>query len=247
MSRLLDETVPVARRTMNMFFLIDTSGSMDGAKIGSLNSAMENIIPILKEISDNNADALIKVAVLEFSSGCQWMYPEPKELDDFSWQDLEADGMTSLGEACQELNAKLSRSRGYMNSGSGSFAPVVILMSDGIPTDDFETGLSLLRTNNWFKSAIKVSIAIGDDCDKQILAQFAGNSEAVITVHNTDALKKIIRIVSVTSSRVASSSASVGNGTTKQDDVIDQIKDQTKDIKGADMGTEITGDEDDWD
>ena len=54
------------------------------------------------------------------------------------------------------------------------------------------------KVNNWFKAAIKIAIAIGDDADKDVLKQFAGNSEVVFTVHNIDALKQIIRIVAVT-------------------------------------------------
>ena len=34
---LLDEQVSVPRRTMTLFFLIDTSGSMEGSKIGAVN------------------------------------------------------------------------------------------------------------------------------------------------------------------------------------------------------------------
>ena len=36
---LLDDVVSVPRRTMTLFFLIDTSGSMQGNKIGAVNDA----------------------------------------------------------------------------------------------------------------------------------------------------------------------------------------------------------------
>lgn len=228
---LLDETVSVPRRTMTLFFLIDTSGSMEGAKIGAVNDAVANVLPILHEISDENPDAEIKVAALEFSNGCQWLYDEPKAANDFIWQDVNASGLTSLGEACSELNSKLSRS-GFMSTPSGCFAPAIILLSDGGPTDNFQAGLSKLKANNWFKAAIKIAIAIGDDADKDVLKEFTGNSEAVITVHNIDALKQIIRVVAVTSSQIGSKSSSAGD-TTKQDQVIDQVKDAAKDIAGA--------------
>ena len=42
---LYDEVVEVPRRTMVLFFLVDTSGSMTGAKIGTVNSAIEEIVP----------------------------------------------------------------------------------------------------------------------------------------------------------------------------------------------------------
>ena len=230
---LLDETVSVPRRTMTLFFLIDTSGSMEGNKIGAVNDAVVNVLPMLNDISETNPDAEIKVAALEFSSGVNWLYDEPKLAKDFIWQDVTAGGLTSLGGACAELAAKLSRNGGFMQSASGSFAPAIILLSDGGPTDNYEVGLAKLQSNNWFKSAIKIAIAIGDDADKDVLKQFTGNSEAVITVHNIDALKQIIRVVAVTSSQIGSKSSTAGD-VTKQDQVIKDVQDAAKSIDGAD-------------
>ena len=229
---LLDETVSIPRRTMTLFFLIDTSGSMEGNKIGAVNDAVVNVLPMLNDISETNPDAEIKVAALEFSNGVNWLYDEPKLAKDFIWQDVAASGLTSLGAACSELASKLSRSGGFMQSASGSFAPAIILLSDGGPTDDYNTGLAKLKANNWFKSAIKIAIAIGDDADKDVLKDFTGSSEAVITVHNIDALKQIIRVVAVTSSQIGSKSSTAGE-TTKQEQVVKDIQDATQNIDGA--------------
>lgn len=244
---LLDEQVSVPRRTMTLFFIIDTSGSMEGNKIGAVNDAVANVLPMLDEISAENPDAEIKVAALDFSSGVKWLYSEPKLASDFVWQDVSAGGLTSLGAACVELSSKLSKS-GFMQSASGSFAPAIILLSDGGPTDDYESGLSKLKANNWFKSAIKVAIAIGDDADKEVLKQFAGNSEAVFTVHNIDALKQIIRLVAVTSSQIGSKSSAAGDST-KQDQVIDAVKKAAEDIQGAESASSVdtSAYDDDWD
>lgn len=144
---LLDDVVSVPRRTMTLFFLIDTSGSMMGNKIGAVNDAVVNVLPMLDDISKSNPDAEIKVAALEFSNGINWLYDEPKSSSDFVWQDVQASGLTSLGAACTELNSKLSRN-GFMQSASGSFAPAIILLSDGGPTDDFQAGLAKLKSNN---------------------------------------------------------------------------------------------------
>ena len=57
---LLDDVVSVPRRTMTLFFVIDTSGSMAGNKIGAVNDAVENVLPMLDEISASNPDAEIK-------------------------------------------------------------------------------------------------------------------------------------------------------------------------------------------
>ena len=228
---LLDDVVSVPRRTMTLFFLIDTSGSMMGNKIGAVNDAVVNVLPMLDEISQSNPDAEIKVAALEFSNCTNWLYDEPKLASDFIWQDVQASGLTSLGAACAELNSKLSRS-GFMKAASGSFAPAIILLSDGGPTDDFQGGLNKLKMNNWFKAAIKIAIAIGEDADKEVLKDFTGSSEAVFTVHNIDALKQVIRVVAVTSSQIGSKSSTAGE-TSKQEQVIKDVTETVKDIDGA--------------
>ena len=92
--------------------------------------------------------------------------------------------------------------------------------------------MAKLKANNWFKSAIKIAIAIGDDADKDVLKDFTGSSEAVITVHNIDALKQIIRVVAVTSSQIGSKSSTAGE-TTKQEQVVKDIQDATQNIDGA--------------
>lgn len=245
---LLDDVVSVPRRTMTLFFVIDKSGSMSGNKIGAVNDAIVNVLPMLDEISATNPDAEIKVAALEFSSGCNWLYNEPKLASEFIWQDVKADGLTSFGEACKELNAKLSRN-GFMQAASGSYAPAIILLSDGGPTDEYISGLEKLKANNWFKSAIKVAIAIGDDADNNVLSEFTGTPEAVFTVHNIDALKQIIRIVAVTSSQIGSKSSAAGDAT-KQEQVISDVTEAAKDINGASSvaaPADSTNNYDDWD
>lgn len=248
MGLLDNESIP--RRKMTLFFVIDTSGSMAGSKIGSVNDAIENVLPMIGEISDENPDAEINVAALEFSTGTHWLYDEPKEAKDFIWQKVEADGLTSLGEACEELNKKLSRNGGFMSSPSGCFAPAIILLSDGGPTDNFESGMRTLQGNSWFKNAIKVAIAIGDDADKDVLKQFTGSAEAVITVHNIDALKRMIRIIAITSSQIGSKSTSAAD-TTKQQQVVEEINKAASDVDGAETATApkpASGDSyDEWD
>lgn len=238
---LYDEVVEVPRRTMVLFFVVDTSGSMNGSKIGTVNSAIEEIVPELKEISESNADAQIKVATLTFSTGAHWIDSAPVAAENFRWNYLDASGVTDLGEACQQLNEKLSRNA-FMSDATGSFAPAIFLMSDGEPTDNYKHGLDKLKQNNWFKKAIKVAIAIGDDPNKNVLADFTGNIEAVITVHTPEALKKWIQFVSVRASEIGSKSSNAstsGNSdgsaeiVSKQDEFVEEIKKQTETVEAA--------------
>jgi uncharacterized protein YegL len=206
---LLDK-VEIPRRTMTLFFLIDSSASMDGSKIGAVNAAIEETIPMLRELSEENADALIKIAVLEFSNGARWLTPSgPVEPAQFHWNHIYADGLTDLGAACTELNDKLS-TKAFMKEASGSYAPAIFLLSDGEPTDDWERALNTLKQNNWFKAGVKAACAIGEDANFDVLAEFTGSHEAVLTTHNALALKKMIKFVSVRASQVASKSTNAG-------------------------------------
>ena len=241
---IYDDVVEVPRRTMVLFFMVDTSGSMSGEKIGRVNTAIDEIVPEIKRISEENADAQIKVATLEFSTGARWMCDKPVSAEDFRWSFLEADGLTDLGEACQQLNEKLSRNE-FMSEATGSFAPAIFLLSDGEPTDNYQHGLQKLKENNWVKKAIKVAIAIGDDANTSILAEFTGNKEAVITVHSPEALAKWIKFVSVRASEIGSKSSNIGNtagGNTvaavnsKQDEFGKAIEEEKKLMQGWDEG-----------
>jgi uncharacterized protein YegL len=221
---MFDDVEGIVKRQMVLFFVVDTSGSMQGTKIGAVNTAIREVLPELKDAGGSYID--LKVACLTFSSGCKWMYSTPIASDSFQWTNVDADGVTDLGSACRELNDKLSKN-GFLKAPSGSLAPVIFLLSDGEPTDDFESGINLLQQNNWFKHGIKVAVAIGDDAKKDVLAKFTGNIEAVITVHTPEALRKWIRKVSITSSQIGSRSQPVSDGQlpSKQETMIDEIKD----------------------
>jgi uncharacterized protein YegL len=128
-----------------------------------------------------------------------------------------------------------------MSEAAGSFAPVIIFMSDGVPTDNYQYGLDKLKQNNWYKAAAaRLAIAIGDDANKDVLKEFTGSIERVITVHTIDALKKMIEIIAVTSSQIGSSSSTADKD--KQDKVIDQISDVVDSTSGVNDNTP-----DEWD
>jgi len=236
---LLDNE-PIPRKTMVLFFVVDTSGSMSGSKIGTVNTTIHEILPELKDISEENADAQIKIAALQFSSGAQWLYDKPIEADSFHWNDLNAGGITDFGEACKMLNQKLSRSA-FMQDTVGSYAPVIILLSDGEPTDNYKKELDNLKTNNWFKAAIKIAIAIGDDANQEILKEFTGNIECVLVATNPDILKKMIRFASVSASQIGSKSTNAGVES-KQDEMGKKLQDFVTDELPNSKGTQSSPD-----
>ena len=194
---------PASRKNLVIFYLIDTSGSMSGSKIGIVNNTMDEVIPEIRNIGGSDSD--IKIAVLQFDSNLKWMDSEPQSVETFNWKSLNAYGLTSMGAAFKELNQKMSRNA-FLKSPGLSFAPVIILLSDGEPTDDYEKGLEELKNNTWFKYSLKVAIAIGSDANKDILEEFTDNSELVLESANGKQLADMLKFVSVTSSQIGSQS-----------------------------------------
>ena len=241
------ESVP--RKTVMLYFIIDTSGSMHGARIGAVNSAIEETLVKLQEMNEDSADAEIEIAMLEFSTQAKWVTPNgPVKVENFMWQPLDADGLTSMGEAFRMLEQKLHKSSGFMQRASGSYAPVLFLMSDGEPTDDYRTHLTKLKNNGWFKASTKVALAIGGEANDVVLEEFTGSREAVVRVDSGNVgakLAKMIQFIAVTSSQVASTPAEAGEQT-KQEQLEDAIQ-SAADDDDWDLGdSSFDGDDDDW-
>lgn len=246
----LDDYAPAVRKVMTLFYVIDTSGSMQGSKIGQVESALEEVMQSLQEISDGSDDAEIKIAVLEFSTGASWITPEPVSPEGYRFKSFEACGVTDLGAACKELDKKLSRNE-FLQTSAGAYPPVILLFSDGCPTDNWESGLTALQSNNWFKRSIKIAFAIGEDADKSILARFSGSSETVLDVKNKDQLRLMIEKASVITSVFASHSSSVEAETdpveiSKQ--LADEVQTQTQEAVATAAADSSTADwdEEDW-
>ncbi len=217
---MLDK-IQISRRMCPVIFLLDTSGSMSGAPIGAVNAAIEGVLPELISMNESNADNEIKVAIMTFDFEAQWVTGEndlvAPEILKANWIDLNADGLTAMGAAFSELNKKLSVSHGFMKRATGSVAPVLFLLSDGDPTDDFQAGLQELKKNNWYKVAVRVAIGYGDSND-DVLREFTGNNETVLHTNDPKDLKKMIHFVAITSSKVASTGS---NAVSPDDNSID--------------------------
>src|SRR5438874_1410085 len=75
--------------------------------------------------------------------------------------------------------------------------PVLVLISDGQPTDDFQSGLTALMRQPWGIKAVRIAIAIGEDADLSVLEAFVGNRELKpLQAHNAEVLVQYIRWVS---------------------------------------------------
>lgn len=200
----------VSKKSLVIFFLIDTSRSMVGKKMGELNTVMEELIPEIRRVGE--ADTDVKVAVLTFGSQVRWMYSEPIPIEDFEWARLRADGVTNMGEAFKELNSRMSRNS-FLNSPSLSFAPVIFLMTDGYPSDDYQSALAELQTNSWYKFGLKAALGIGQEANDDMLAEFTGSKDTVVHAYSGGQLAQMIKIIAVTSAQIGSKSMTLSDDT----------------------------------
>ena len=200
----------VSKKSLVIFFLIDTSRSMVGKKIGELNTVMEELIPEIRRVGE--ADTDVKIAVLTFGTQVRWMYSEPILIEDFEWSRLRADGVTNMGEAFRELSSRMSRNS-FLNSPSLSFAPVIFLMTDGYPSDDYKAGLEALKANSWYKFALKAALGIGSEANDEMLAEFTGTKDTVVHAYSGGQLAQMIKVVAVTASQIGSKSMTLSDET----------------------------------
>ena len=210
-----DKTVGegIRKQELNLIFVIDNSGSMEGESIGAVNNAIRDVMSIMPEIQDDTSDAEIKISALTFSDDAKWVYPEPKSVADFKWNDVCSDSGTDYSKAFDALKSFLSRrENGGKMPDIGGVAPIIIFMSDGMPTSpDWERHLEDLRKKGWFKVALKYALAIGIDTQEamDVLKKFTGNPETVLKVYTAEALRRVIKVIAITASKVKSNSSLV--------------------------------------
>src|SRR5690606_21112104 len=84
----------LARRPLHFFWLVDCSGSMAGEKIQQLNFAIKEALPEMQKVAAENPNAQVFVRALSFASGARWQVAQPTPVENFHWQDLQANGST---------------------------------------------------------------------------------------------------------------------------------------------------------
>lgn len=164
---------PMANRPVHFIWLLDCSYSMQGEKIGQLNYAIREAVPEMRSVAHDNPAAQLLIRALTFSTTAQWLDKDPVPVDDFTWQDVQVDGMTNLGEALEVVSRELRTPPMPQRA----LKPVLALVSDGVPTDDWRAGLKAVDATPWGKKAVRVAIAIGADADRGVLQEFLGNPE----------------------------------------------------------------------
>lgn len=148
---------------------------------------------------------------MRFASSAEWITGTPgsrysEYIEDFiDIPDLEAGGMTCLGSALQLLEKGLSRNS-MLYSPTGNRRPIIIIMTDGLPTDDWKSAFKSIQKNHWFQQSTRIGIALGDQADGDMLSELVGSSEGVMCVTDISLFAQMLVNVSVSSSLANSNS-----------------------------------------
>lgn len=161
------DPMAIARRQLQVMFALDCSGSMQGDRIASLNYAMRTALPELADVAAENPEIDVRVRVLRIADEAEWQ-SEAASAADYAWSDLAAGGETNMGAALRLLGKALSPEE----MKGRQLPPVIVLASDGLPTDDYDEALADFFAAAFAESAVRVAIAIGTDADLDPLDRF---------------------------------------------------------------------------
>lgn len=183
----------ISARPLEFIWILDVSGSMHGERIAALNYAIKEAIPAMQAAAVGNVNAEIMVRVLTFSTDFTWHINERTPVKDFEWCDVKAGGLSNLGLALTEIANVLEEDK----MPERGLPPVLVLITDGEPTDDYKNGLDLLMSKTWGKKSIRLAISVENDVEKTVLEDFIGNKDIKpFEVENASQLTQYIKFVS---------------------------------------------------
>ncbi|SMC28367.1 Uncharacterized conserved protein YegL, contains vWA domain of TerY type [Andreprevotia lacus DSM 23236] len=165
-------------RRLPVYLLLDASGSMSGEPIEAVKTGVQTLISTLRQ--DPYALETAYLSVITFDSSARQVAPLT-ELSTFQSPKISASGTTALGEAlallADRLEGEVIKSTAEVK---GDWKPLVFIMTDGVPTDDWQRGLEKLKK---VRTGIIVACAAGQDADTSVLKQI---TEAVVRLDTAD-------------------------------------------------------------
>lgn len=205
----MTEFIKPMLRPLPVILLLDTSGSMYGEKIDTLNIAVKNMIESFKTQVSTVAE--IYTSVITFG-GRAAIHSDFAPASQVTWTKLEANGGTPLGQAltlCTEMIQQLTPDK----FNGKPYRPTIVLVSDGEPTDNFDTVLDQFLANKKTSTCDRWALAIGDDANVSVLERFlTGQEKRVMQASDASGIAKFFEIVTnTTQKRTESSNPNIVN------------------------------------
>ena len=179
-------------KPLPVILLLDVSGSMNGEKIQTLNEAVKDMLETFRDTE--NGETQIDVAIITFGTEVK-LHAALAGAGSIQWHDLSASGGTPLGTALKMAKAMIEDKQVVP---SRAYRPVVVLVSDGKPTDSWEQPLNEFSTGGRSSKCDRMSLAIGADADKSVLGKFIeGTSYPLFCAENARQLRDFFKFVSM--------------------------------------------------
>jgi uncharacterized protein YegL len=194
-------------RRLPVYLLLDTSGSMSGEPIEAVKNGVQVMISSLRQNPQAIETAFI--SVITFDSAAQQIIPLT-DLASFQMVDIRATGVTALGDALKLVANKMDTEVAKTTAEQkGDWKPLVFIMTDGIPTDDWQSGLTEFKKR---KTAFTIACAAGSGADTNILKQITENVVSLDTADSASIGKFfqwVTASIGVTSTKVEDSGKEV--------------------------------------
>ena len=194
-------------RRLPVYLLLDTSGSMNGEAIEAVKNGVQVMISSLRQNPQAIETAFI--SVITFGSEATQLMALT-DLASFQMPDIKAGGTTSLGAALSLVATKIDAEvMKTTTEQKGDWKPLVFIMTDGVPTDNWQQGLDEFKKR---KVAYTVACAAGHAVNTGILKQITDNVVSLDTANST-AISKfftwVTASIGVTSTRIEDSGKEV--------------------------------------
>jgi uncharacterized protein YegL len=139
---MVDNPSAVTRR-LPVYLLLDCSGSMAGEPITAMAEGLKVLLADLR--NDPQALETVWLSVITFASNAEQLLPLT-DVNEFHAPDLHAEGTTALGEAIDLLADRIRAEVRLTRAGQkGDWKPLVFVLTDGEPTDDWQQSVENFR------------------------------------------------------------------------------------------------------